>query len=69
LSARHQLSDPQRIAVIKAERELVTLEIILEHLDLSDVARDLLRYSVHCVRRALRVQRQQAGLNVVTHGD
>ena len=61
-SVKSQASDRARIALIRAERELAILEIIFDHLELSDLARTRLASAVDAVYRALEVKRPALGL-------
>jgi hypothetical protein len=57
-----QPSDAERIAVIAAERELVSIEIMFEHFDPSEIARSRFYDAVDIIYRALRLQRPKLGL-------
>jgi hypothetical protein len=57
-----QIGDRRRVALIRAERELVVLEIIVEHLDLSDIALTRIADALHAIRRALDLNRPACGL-------
>lgn len=51
-------SDRERIALIKAQTELAALEIILEHLDLSDIAQTRICDALDTIREAIEVKRR-----------
>jgi hypothetical protein len=57
-----QPHDRERIAVIKAGRELVVLEIIFEHLDLSDIARTRIDDALWVIYCALQSERRKLGM-------
>jgi hypothetical protein len=59
---RPQVSDTRRIALIKAERELLTLRIIADYLDLSDLARNRIADSLETIRIGLEVKRRDYGM-------
>lgn len=60
-----QLSDRERRRLIKAERELLTLQIIAEHLDLSDIAMTRIADALEAIRLALQVKRRKYGMPAV----
>jgi hypothetical protein len=47
------LSGRDRVAFLRSERELNRLEIIFDHLDLSDIAADRVWYALRAVRHGL----------------
>lgn len=55
--------DSQRLALIKAERELVILEIIFDHLELSGVAQTRLADALNAIYKALELKRPKLGLS------
>jgi hypothetical protein len=55
-----QPSDLHRTAIIKAERELVALEIIFDHLELSGIARTRLDDALRMIYRALQIERRES---------
>ncbi len=59
---KRQPSDRQRVALLKAERELAALEIILDALDLSDIGQDRVNWALHTLAGALQLQRTELGL-------
>jgi hypothetical protein len=61
-SRKLQPGDRERMRVLKAERELITLEIISEHLDLSDIALTRVADALEAIRLALQVKRRQFGM-------
>jgi hypothetical protein len=60
-----QASDRLRIALIKAKRELATLEIIIDLFDdlYSELARNRLNYALRAIRAALEMERPALGLH------
>jgi hypothetical protein len=52
-----QVRDSRRNALIWAERELLTMAVIFDHLDLSGIARARLDDGLRRIRRALNVRR------------
>ena len=58
-----QPADRQRIALIKAERELAILEIILDHLELSGIAQTRLADALNSIYLALELKRPALGLS------
>jgi hypothetical protein len=60
-----QPSDRDRIAVIKAERGLIVLEIIFDCLDLSDIASTRIDNQLRAIYRGLRVRRRSLGMSLV----
>jgi hypothetical protein len=63
-----QPSDRERMALINAERELVTLEIVFEHLELSHIARSRLADALHAIYAALEFKRPSLGMSVTGTG-
>jgi hypothetical protein len=57
-----QPSDRERIAIIKAERGLIVLEIIFDCLDLSDIASTRIADELRAIYRALQVRRRRLGM-------
>jgi hypothetical protein len=57
-----QVSDSERIALIKAERELLTLQIIADHLGLSEIGMTRVSDALEAIRLALGVKRRQYGM-------
>jgi hypothetical protein len=55
-------SDSERIALIAAEKALRALEIIAEHLDVSDLGMSRFRRALAVVRIALEAKRSALGL-------
>ena len=62
LEAKMQPTDRQRVAILKAERELFALEIILDCLDLSDIGRRRVDDALQTICRALQIERRRLGL-------
>ena len=60
-----QPSDRERTRLIKAERELLTLQIIADHLDLSDIALTRIADALEAIHLALQVRRRQYGMPAV----
>jgi len=61
---RPQVSDSRRNDLIAAERELLTMSIIFDHLDLSGIARTRLDDGLERIRRALNLTRPRLGMYV-----
>jgi len=61
---RPQVSDTRRIALIKAERELLTLRIIADHLDLSNIGRTRIDVALEAIRVGLEFKRRDYGMSV-----
>jgi hypothetical protein len=59
---RPQVSDRRRISLLKAERELLTLRIIADHLDLSNSALTRISDALEVIRVALEVKRRDYGM-------
>jgi hypothetical protein len=59
-----QPSDRQRISLLKGERELLTLRIIADHLDLSDIALTRIDDALEAIRVALEFKRRDYGMSV-----
>ena len=59
---RQEPTDRERMRLIKAERELLTLQIIADHLDLSDIALTRIADALEAIRLALQVKRRQLGM-------
>ena len=62
---RAQPTDAERIALIKAEKGLADLVIILDHLSLSDTAINRLDDALHAIYKALQLKRPRLGLCVI----
>ena len=60
---KSQPLDRERCAVIAAERELTTLRIIAEHLDVSNVGMTRILDSLRIIQRALEMKRPALGMN------
>jgi hypothetical protein len=58
-------SDRERCAIIKAEHGLIVLEIILDCLDLADIARTRIDDELRAIYRALRLKRRSIGMSLV----
>jgi hypothetical protein len=59
---RQQASDSARMRLIEAERELLTLYVIRECLDLPDFALDRIEYSLETIRMAHEQMRRDFGM-------
>jgi hypothetical protein len=59
---RPQVSDRARMRLIKAERELLTLQILTDHLELSDIALTRISDALEAIRLGLQVKRRQYGM-------
>jgi endonuclease/exonuclease/phosphatase family metal-dependent hydrolase len=59
---RPRVSDRRRCAVIKAERDLLMLRIITDHLELSDIARTRIDDALESFRVALEFKRRDYGM-------
>jgi hypothetical protein len=57
-----QPSDIERMRLIKAERELLTLQIIADHLGLSEIGQTRVADALEAIRLALQVKRRQCGM-------
>jgi hypothetical protein len=57
-----QVSDRRRNNLIAAERELLSLQIIAEHLDVSDIGMTRIHDALNTIRRALDLKRPSLGL-------
>jgi hypothetical protein len=64
---RPQPMDRERIAVIRAARELVALEIIFAHLDLSGIAQTRVDDALRALYRALDLRRDRLGMTCSAH--
>lgn len=61
---RPHISDSRRIALLKAERELLVLRILADHLDLSDIALTRINDSLEAIRLGLEVKRRDYGMAI-----
>lgn len=61
---RPQVSDRRRNALIAAERELLTMAVIFDYLDLSGIARTRLDDGLQRIRRALNIRRSDYSMAV-----
>jgi hypothetical protein len=59
---KRHVSDRRRMALIAAEKEILTMAIIFDHLELSGIARTRLDDGLARIRRALSLQRPECGL-------
>jgi hypothetical protein len=57
-----QVSDSRRNALVTAERELLTMAVIFDHLDLSGIARTRLDDGLRRIRRALNARRVECDM-------
>ncbi|MEA3196286.1 MAG: hypothetical protein QOF32_338, partial [Gammaproteobacteria bacterium] len=62
---RAQPTDAERMAALKAEKGLTTIEIILDHLDVSDIAKNRLDDALRAIYEALQLKRPRLGLCVI----
>jgi hypothetical protein len=53
------------MAALKAEKGLTTIEIILDHLDVSDIAKNRLDDALRAIYEALQLKRPRLGLCVI----
>lgn len=60
-----QPTDRERMRLIKAERELLTLQIIADHLGLSEIGMTRVSDALEAIRLALGVKRRQYGMPAV----
>jgi hypothetical protein len=60
-----QPEDQQRVAILKAERALAFIEIIAEHVELSDYALNRLEDALEDVYAALELKRKECGMCTV----
>ncbi len=63
---RPQVSDRRRMALLKAERAVLTLWIIAEHLNISDVGMTRIADELQAIREALEVKRRDYGMTAKT---
>jgi hypothetical protein len=61
---RHQISDRERCALVAAERELLTMAVIFDHLEISGIARNRLEAGLHRIRAALDLRRPDYGMDM-----
>jgi hypothetical protein len=61
---KHQPDDRKRMALIAAEREILTLRIIAEHAEFSDIAMTRIVDALTTIQRALKLMRPSLGLHV-----
>jgi hypothetical protein len=61
---RPQPSDRLQMALLRAERKLRVLEIIAEHLELSDVGADRVAYALRSIQALFTLARAELGLCV-----
>jgi len=59
---RPQVADRQRMQLIKAERALLSLWVIAEHLNLSDIGMTRIADELETIRKALEVKRRDYGM-------
>jgi hypothetical protein len=59
---RPQVSDTRRIALIKAERSLLSLWVIAEHLNISDIGMMRIADELETIRNALEIKRRDYGM-------
>jgi hypothetical protein len=62
---RPQVSDIRRNTLLKAERELLTLRIIADHLEISDVGMTRIAEALEAIRLGLEVKRRDYGMPAV----
>jgi hypothetical protein len=62
IERRPQTSDRDRVRLIAAEREILIMTIIFDHLELSGIARTRLDDAVTRIRRALAIKRRNLGM-------
>jgi hypothetical protein len=59
---RPQVADRQRMQLLKAERSLLTIWVIAENLNLSDIAMTRIADELETIRRALDIKRRDYGM-------
>jgi hypothetical protein len=59
-----QVSDRRRNALIAAERELLTMAVIFDHIELSQIARTRLDDGLQRIRKALSIRRADYSMAV-----
>jgi hypothetical protein len=59
---RPQVADRQRVQLIKAERSLLTLWVIAENLNISDIGMTRIADELETIRRALDIKRRDYGM-------
>jgi hypothetical protein len=59
---RPQVADRQRMQLLKAERSLLSLWVIAENLNLSDIALTRIADELETIRKALEIKRRDYGL-------
>jgi hypothetical protein len=59
---RPQPSDRERMALLRAERACLTLMVLAEHLDLSDIALTRINDELCAIQRALDLKRPRLGM-------
>jgi hypothetical protein len=57
-----QVADSQRVQLIKAERALLSLWVIAEHLNISDIGMTRIANEIETIRRALEFKRRDYGM-------
>jgi hypothetical protein len=57
-----QPGDRERMRLLKAERELLTLQIIADHLGLSEIGMTRVSDALESIRLALQVKRREYGM-------
>jgi hypothetical protein len=65
---RTQASDRLRLALLRAERELNRLEILIEHLEVSDIGIERIYWSLRTIRGYLELERPNLGLQAAGGG-
>jgi hypothetical protein len=60
---KHHPDDPQRLALIAAEREVLTLRVIAEHAEFSEIAMTRITDALNIIQRALELKRPDVGLS------
>lgn len=60
---RLKISDRRRLALIAAERSVLTLRVIADHLEISDIGKARIDAELDTIQRELEVRRPALGLN------
>lgn len=59
---RHCPSDRERARLLRAERACLTLRVLAEHMELSDIAMTRVLDELHAIQRALSLKRSRLGM-------
>jgi hypothetical protein len=58
-----QANDRERVELLKAERELLTLRVIVDHLDISNIGITRIHDALQQIQRALAAKRPRLGMS------